>query len=272
MEEISDKECRGGGRLKDEQNDELNKLIEIAGERLAFSGRTIVLTGAGVSKESGIPTFRDTDGIWQKYKPEELATREAFMANPTRVWKWYRDRALSVREKKPNPAHYALVELEALLPHFLLITQNIDNLHRRAGSKEIVELHGNIERFKCFEHSHPYELSSWGDEPPICHCGSLIRPDVVWFGEPLPQAELECAFAETEKCEVFLSIGTSAVVKPAGLLPYIAKRYSAFLIEINIEESEITEITDIFLRGKAAELLPKVVECVRKIIKERNKK
>ena len=255
--------------MREEQYKEINELIEIAAGKLASSRRTIVLTGAGISKESGIPTFREADGIWQNYKPEELATREAFMANPSRVWRWYRERALSVREKQPNPAHYALVELEALLPHFLLITQNIDNLHRRAGSKEIVELHGNIERFKCFDHSHPYELTSWEDEPPTCYCGSLIRPDVVWFGEPLPQAELECAFAETEKCDVFVSIGTSAVVKPAGLLPYIAKRYNAFLIEVNVEESEVTEIADIVLRGKAAEVLPELVKYVRKIIKEK---
>ena len=154
--------------------------------------------------------------------------------------------------------------MEKLCRNFLLITQNVDNLHRRAGTKELVELHGNMERFRCMDHSHRHNFNpEWGDEPPVCHCGSLIRPDVVWFGEPLPEAELECAFRETEKCDVFLVVGTSGIVQPAAILPSIAKNHGAFVIEVNIKESAITPIADISIRGKAGEILPMIVEEMR---------
>jgi len=248
---------------------ELKNLIREAAGRIARSYRLVVSTGAGISKESGIPTFRDRDGVWLKYRPEELATREGFLSNPGLVWRWYRQRILTAREKSPNPAHYALVELENLCKNFLLVTQNVDNLHRRAGTKELVELHGNIERFRCMDHSHPHDFNpDWGDEPPLCHCGSIIRPDVVWFGEPLPEAELECAFKETEKCDTFLVIGTSGVVQPAAMLPSIAKSHGAFVIEINVEESAITPIADIFLKGKAGEIVPAVANLVKEYVEE----
>lgn len=245
----------------------MEEKIELAAGLLSRSYRTVVSTGSGISQECGIPTFRGSDGLWNKFRPEELATREAFLGNPKMVWKWYRERLLTAREKEPGPGHFALAELERLLPAFLLITQNVDGLHRRAGSRELVELHGNIGRYRCFEHSHYTELEpGWGDEPPICHCGSMIRPDVVWFGEPLPEAELECAFTETARCSVFMLVGSSCLVQPASLLPSTAKRAGASLIEVNVAPSAATNIVDIFFQGKSGEILPRIVRRVREIL------
>jgi NAD-dependent deacetylase len=241
--------------------------IGIAARSIARAARVVALTGAGISKESGIPTFRGSDGLWNRYRPEELATREAFLANPGLVWQWYRERLSTAREKNPNPGHYALAELEKLVPKFILITQNVDNLHRRAGSREIVELHGNIGQYRCFDYSHPaVESSDWGNEPPLCHCGSLIRPNVVWFGEPLPEPELECAFRESQMCDLFLVVGTSGVIAPASLLPSLAKQVGATLIEVNISPSDITPTADIFLQGESGRELPELVERVRTIM------
>lgn len=248
-----------------EQEARLSGKIEQAAAIIARSRRMVATTGAGISKESGIPTFRDPDGLWSRYRPEELATREAFLSNPKLVWGWYRERLRLAREVQPNPAHYALVELEKLLPRFLLVTQNVDNLHRRAGSREIVELHGCIERYRCFDYAHQVqENPDWGDDPPLCHCGSLIRPDVVWFGEPLPAAELDCAFGETQRCDVLLVIGTSGLVHPAAQLPNLAKQVGATVIEINVRSSGITHTSDLFLEGESGKILPEIAALVRK--------
>jgi NAD-dependent deacetylase len=254
-----------GGALLDDN-------LERAAQWLASSRKTVVSTGSGISKESGIPTFRDADGLWQNYRPEEIATREGFLSNPGLVWKWYRERLLQARDREPNPGHFALADLESLLPSLLIITQNIDNLHQRAGSREVVELHGNIERYRCLEHSHMFEFDpSWGDEPPLCHCGSLIRPDVVWFGEPLPAAELECAFRESGRCDVFLVIGTSGLVQPAAMLPAVAKQAGAKLIEVNVDTSAITRIVDIFLMGTSGTILPRLAARVRELLGRRDR-
>ena len=238
--------------------------IEGAARLIARSQRLVVLTGAGISQESGIPTFRGDGGIWENHRAEDLATREGFLSNPALVWRWYRERRAAAREKRPNAGHTALRDLEHLVPSFLIVTQNVDNLHRIAGSTQLVELHGNIERYRCMEYSHPAsEDPSWGNEPPRCRCGSIIRPDVVWFGEPLPQAELECAFRESQRCDCFLAVGTSGVVEPAALLPVVAKQSGASLIEVNVAASELTPIADIFLEGPAGTLLPAVVAGVR---------
>jgi NAD-dependent deacetylase len=243
--------------------------IELAASRIARSRYTVVSTGAGISRESGIPTFRDLDGLWGKYRPEELATREGFIANPGLVWRWYRERLATARAHEPNPGHYALAELERLLPRFLIVTQNIDNLHLRAGNREIVELHGNISRYKCLEYGHPAEPSDeWGDEPPLCHCGSLIRPDVVWFGESLHEIELECAFKETQKCDLMLVVGTSGLVQPAANLPVLAKQVGAVVIEINPSRSELTPLADIFLMGPSGEILPRLLDKVKEFLDE----
>lgn len=233
--------------------------------RLRAAERVAVLTGAGVSAESGIPTFRQAQtGLWARYDPTELATPQAFLRNPRLVWDWYAYRRQIVNEARPNPAHYALVDLEQHYPDFSLITQNIDGLHWRAGSRDIFELHGNIERTRCFE-CGTY-AKGWDDEgeiPPRCgHCGGLLRPDVVWFGEGLPERELHMAYTAAERAQVFLSIGTSAIVQPAASLPLIAKRAGAYVVEINPEETALSIMADCWLQYKAGELLPTLVQQV----------
>ncbi len=242
--------------------------IEEAAAMLASSTRAVVSTGAGISRESGIPTFRDADGLWNSYRPEELATEEGFLANPGLVWRWYMERLSTARDREPNPGHYALADLEKLLPSLLTVTQNIDNLHRRAGISKIVELHGSIERFRCLENSHLHDWNDgWtSDEPPLCHCGSMMRPDVVWFGETLPRDELERAFTEAMNCDVMLVIGTSGIVQPAAQLPWIAKSVGAPVIEINIGRTVLTGMADIFLQGKSGEILPIVAGRVREML------
>jgi NAD-dependent deacetylase len=224
-----------------------------------------VLTGAGISQESGLRTFRDAqDGLWAQYKPEDLATREAFLRNPKLVWDWYkirRDRANSVQ---PNPGHYALAEMQKRVPSFTLITQNVDGLHQKAGSTEVVELHGNIQRVKCF--SCGEQAAEWHDqslEIPLCAtCGGLLRPDVVWFGEQLSQTMLNRAIQAASNCGAFFSIGTSGLVQPAASLAFSAKRRGATIIEINPEDTPLTSKADFSLKGKAGELLPQLIKAI----------
>src|SRR2546430_4230245 len=185
-------------------------------DRLRGARTFVVLTGAGISAESGLATFRDAQtGLWSKFKPEELATAEAFRRNPKLVWDWYAWRREQALKAEPNPGHLALVEIEKRAPEFLLVTQNVDGLHARAGSKRIVELHGNIHRFRCFENNCASD--NFDVEHGRCRsCGGLLRPDVVWFGEMLPIDALETAVTAAENCDVFFSIGTSSVVYPAA--------------------------------------------------------
>ena len=195
-------------------------------DSLRTENRVAVLTGAGISAESGVPTFRGENGLWKKFRPEELANFDAFIRNPSLVWEWYNYRRKLISEIKPNSGHYALAELEQMFETFTLITQNIDGLHYRAGSKNILELHGNIMKNKCISCDkvpQTVQLTD-GPNPPHCECGELLRPDVVWFGESLPQRELRLAFDAAESCDIFLSIGTSSVVQPAASLPLVAKR------------------------------------------------
>jgi NAD-dependent deacetylase len=241
--------------------------IAEAAQILARSTGCSALTGAGISKESGIPTFRESDGIWESYRPEDLATLEGFVSNPGLVWRWYMERLFTARTKKPNPGHYALARLEELLPKFVLITQNIDDLHRKAGSVDVIELHGNIERFKCLDASHPAGYDpNWTDKPPVCSCGSIMRPDVVWFGEQLPADEVDRAFSEAGQCDVMLVVGTSGLVSPASHLPLAAKDTGSTVIEVNINRSAITPLADIFLEGPSGEVLPSVVSAVEGIL------
>jgi NAD-dependent deacetylase len=220
-------------------------------------------TGAGVSAESGVPTFRGTDGIWKKFKPEELATIDAFMRNPELVWEWYAHRKKIIDGIEPNPGHVALARMEKLFPAFAVITQNIDNLHRRAGSTIVHELHGNIERNYCITCGTPYGKDAVADQqgaPRCTSCGGLIRPDVVWFGEMLPEDEWESSVRAAESADVFLSIGTSGVVFPAASLPMMAKQAGAYLVEINPEETPLTERADEFVKGPSGQLLPMLLE------------
>jgi NAD-dependent deacetylase len=230
--------------------------------RLRGAQRVIAFTGAGVSAESGVPTFRGNDGIWKRFKPEELANLDAFMRNPELVWEWYKARKRVIAEVKPNAGHVALVEMEKMFSSFAVITQNIDNLHRRAGSSAVFELHGNIERNYCMKCGKNFanEVVLTGEGIPYCECGGLIRPDVVWFGEMLPEDEWNGAMRACHSADVLLTIGTSGVVFPAASLPIEAKRSGAFVVEINPEPTPLTDIADEFVRGRSGEILPSLVE------------
>ncbi|MFZ0392065.1 MAG: NAD-dependent deacylase [Calditrichia bacterium] len=220
-----------------------------------------VLTGAGISAASGVPTFRGENGIWKKLKPEELANFDAFMKNPELVWEWYTWRRQLISEVKPNLGHYALLDLEVRFPEFLLITQNVDNLHTLAGSRKVVELHGNIMKNKCAKCGIAYDKDWNPDEgiPKCTLCGGIIRPDIVWFGEMLPEEAIIKAQEFAVESEVFLSIGTSAVVEPAATLPLIAKGNGAYVIEINTDETPLTPLVDAHLSGTADKILPELV-------------
>ena len=230
--------------------------------RFATAKRVTVLTGAGVSAESGVPTFRDAlTGLWAKFSPEELATPQAFFRNPSLVWAWYEWRRKLLEQVQPNPAHLALAQMERMFSEFHLITQNVDGLHQRAGSRNVIELHGSIARSKCSNEGTI--INSWpqtGDEVPKCpQCGGLLRPDVVWFGEDLPATELKLAETATDNCDIFLSIGTSGEVYPAGGLPLRAKHHQAILVEINPDVTPITGQAHFVLTGAAGVILPQLL-------------
>lgn len=224
-----------------------------------------VLTGAGISAESGVPTFRGRQGLWKKFRPEQLATMEAFLASPEVVWEWYNWRRGLISDVQPNPGHHALKEMEEFFEEFTLITQNVDNLHRLAGSSRILELHGNIYRNKCADCGLVLDDDmdiDPADIPTCDKCGGQVRPDVVWFGEMLPGEVIEQAFFEAERADVFLSVGTSALVQPAASLPLVAKRGGATLIEINPERTPLSDLADFSFQAKSGELLPDLVKMV----------
>jgi NAD-dependent deacetylase len=229
-------------------------------EKLASSRRVAVLTGAGISAESGIPTFRDAlSGLWANYDPQELATPEGFARNPKLVWEWYAERRARIAGVAPNPGHVALAELERHFERFTLVTQNIDSLHQRAGSREVVELHGNIARVKCSREATVVSDFTQDESPPRCHCGAYLRPDVVWFGEMLPADALARAEEAAEHCEVFLSIGTSAQVYPAAELPLRALSAGATVVEINPERTALTRHAHYALQGASGMVLPRLL-------------
>jgi len=231
------------------------ELIEI----LRTSHRVVVLTGAGISAESGVPTFRQAQtGLWAQFDPLQLATPGAFQNDPKLVWDWYSWRRKLISESQPNPGHNALVDLENHYPEFTLITQNVDGLHQMAGSTQVIELHGNIFRTKC---SRENRLISGkiqtAETPPFCpNCGANLRPDVVWFGESLPEDELDQALGAVSTCQVFISIGTSTLVEPAAALPFIALRNGAMVLEINPQITPLTPQASYSVQGNAGDLLP----------------
>ncbi len=235
-------------------------------EKISSAQSVVFFTGAGISAESGIPVFRGKDGIWNKLKPEELANFNAFLRNPELVWEWYNHRRQIIHQSKPNPAHFAIAQIQELLPEVIVVTQNIDNMHRRAGSKIIHKLHGNIERNYCIKcHTFYNEELEFEGKAPVCKCGGLIRPDVVWFGEYLPQDQFFASEKAVENCDVFFVVGTSAVVYPAASLIYLAKQNGAYIIEVNIEETEISHIVNKSYFGKAGEILPMIVDEIKKV-------
>jgi NAD-dependent deacetylase len=227
------------------------------------AARTVaVLTGAGISAESGVPTFRDAQtGLWAQFDPQKLATPDAFRRNPKLVWDWYAWRRKLVSRAEPNAGHRALAVLEGRVSDFVLITQNVDGLHWRAGSRNVVELHGNISRVKCSRENTIVEhWTEAGDEVPRCAgCGALLRPDVVWFEENLPADALRAAEDAARKCQIMLVVGTSAEVYPAAALPGYAKSAGATIVEINPNPTPLSDAADYVLRAPAAVVLPALV-------------
>jgi NAD-dependent protein deacetylase/lipoamidase len=238
-------------------------LFEVV-EALRKAQSVTVLTGAGVSQESGLKTFRDAQvGLWSQYKPEELATPQAFRANPQLVWDWYAMRRKKVESAKPNPGHYALSTMEDHIAKFTLATQNVDGLHQLAGSRNIFELHGNINHVKCFTCGKRAERWDESEGVPHCDaCGGLLRPDVIWYGESLPNLALRSAIRASSHCDLFLSIGTSGVVQPAASLLYTAKDAGSVIVEINPESTSAAGISDFFLQGRSGEILPGLVNAL----------
>lgn len=242
------------------------QLLAEAARRLRNASRVSVLTGAGISAESGVPTFRGEGGLWKRFRPEELANFDAFIKNPHLVQSWYSHRREILETLQPNAAHRALARLEELVEDCVIITQNIDNLHQLAGSKNVIELHGNIFGNYCIECRKRYDgpdLPQFTGDYIRCECGGLIRPDVVWFGEMLPRWECRKAEELCRRCQVLLSVGTSGVVYPAAGFPLIARENGAFVIEINPAVTEISSMMDIVIRQEAGTALPLIVEDVQ---------
>jgi NAD-dependent deacetylase len=235
-------------------------LFELITDKLKNAKKIVFVTGAGISQESGIPTFRGTEGLWRKYDPMQLATIDAFYDDPKLVWEWYEDRRKNILQSKPNPGHFAIAELEKY-KEVTVLTQNIDGLHQRSGSTKVLELHGSIIRIKCsvcdFNDNIP---TSFDKLPPKCNsCNNILRPDVVWFGEPLPQDIWNQAISEANSCDVMIIAGTSLVVSPANTLPVYAKQNNALLVEINPEETIMSSEMDLSLKMTSAKALPNLI-------------
>jgi len=239
--------------------------LDDAARAIALGRCVIASTGAGVSAESGIPTFRGEDGIWKKYPPEKFAPIQAFLKDPAAVWAFWMELGRELSACKPNSAHFALASLESHGHLAAVITQNVDNLHQDAGSKRVVEYHGNGRRLVCTacRATEVLDLGNPPKSPQFCYCGAVMKPDVVMFGEIIPEGPMREAAALAEKCDVLIIVGTSAQVFPAAELPFIAKRHGAYIIESNTEETDFTgQITDAFLKGPAGETLPALAKRV----------
>jgi NAD-dependent deacetylase len=235
--------------------------LSLLKEKLATAEAITVLTGAGISADSGVPTFRGTDGLWRNYRAEDLATPEAFARDPRLVWEWYNWRREILSTKKPNEAHHGLAHLEVRTQRFHLITQNVDGLHRMAGSKNLYELHGDIWKVRCtscgrITDNHEVPLSSL---PHCGTCGGLLRPHIVWFGEALDQLTLSLSFQAVESCEVMVIVGTSGLVYPAAMLMPSAKAHGAFVAEVNLDPTPHSSYVDLSLQGRAKEIIPLLI-------------
>jgi NAD-dependent deacetylase len=242
-------------------------MIEISSrliEKLKEADSVVFFTGAGISAESGIPTFRGKDGIWNKLKPEELANFNAFMKNPEMVWEWYKYRRRIVHDALPNEGHKTIALVQDIIKDVTVITQNVDNLHQRAGSRKVFELHGNIERNYCIRCKTFYNSDIDIElKVPKCSCGGLIRPDVVWFGELLPEDEYTGAEKASTLADIFFVVGTAGVVYPAASMIFTAKRSGAYIVEINIEETEVSTAADESYYGEAGRILPAIFNKLR---------
>lgn len=246
----------------------MEDLIRRAAAIIKGYSPVVALTGAGISAESGIATFRGKGGIWSRYNPEEYATIDAFMKNPARVWRMLKEFAQITMEAQPNLAHTALAELEAMGHLSVVITQNIDSLHQRAGSQQVIELHGNNRWLICLKcgKRHRVSQSLIEEIPPHCQCGGILRPEVVFFHESLPHDAYQQAVEKSQQCGCMLVIGSSVQIFPASLMPVLARQHDAIIIEINPEESHLTyEVSDIFIKGKASEILHRIVEEIKRL-------
>lgn len=244
----------------------MKDLIEQSAEIVRKSRLTIALTGAGVSVESGIPDFRSAEGLWSKYDPAEYAAIDAFRARPTMVWKMLREMDDLISDAKPNKAHLGMGELERMGCLHCIVTQNVDNLHQKGGSKNVIEYHGNSSTLSCLWCGRGYKSEDKRDHyPPICECGKILKPDVVFFGEAIPEDALNRSFQLASRAQALLVAGTSAVVSPANSIPAIAKRNGAKIIEINMERTHLTDsLTDIFLQGSAGSVISELVDAVKR--------
>ncbi|MFM8540089.1 MAG: SIR2 family NAD-dependent protein deacylase [Nitrospira sp.] len=236
-------------------------LLEVKA-KLAAARAVTVLTGAGISADSGVPTFRGADSLWSNFRAEDLATPEAFARDPRLVWEWYNWRREVIASKKPNPAHATVAEMEARFPHFWLITQNVDGLHADAGSRKLSEIHGNIWKVRCtacglIEHNRQVPLPML---PACAACGHLVRPHIVWFGESLAVVDIDQSYAALRSCELLLLIGTSGLVYPAASFASIAKEAGACVVEINLDPTPYSGAADIALHGRAKDLVPLLLD------------
>ncbi len=235
--------------------------FENAAEIILASELTLALTGAGVSVESGIPDFRSAEGLWSKFDPAEYATIEAFRNNPQKIWEMLREMDKVVNQAKPNAAHKGMGELEEIGCLHCIITQNIDNLHQAGGSREVIEYHGNVGTLSCLWCGRKYRAADKQNEnPPRCECEKILKPDVIFFGEAIPEEAMNRSFQLASSATALLVVGTSALVSPVNTIPTIAKRNGAKIIEINREKTNLTNtVTDIFFQGNAGDIVPQLV-------------
>jgi NAD-dependent deacetylase len=235
------------------------KMFDTVAQKLKDSRKIVFVTGAGISQESGIPTFRGKDGYWRRYDPMKLASIDAFYDDPKLVWEWYEDRRKNILSVKPNEGHFAISQMEEF-KDVVVLTQNIDGLHQRSGSTNILELHGSIIRIKCTVCDFIDNITeNFESLPPKCKCGSMLRPDVVWFGEPLPQNIWQSAIKEASICDVMIIVGTSLVVSPANTLPVYAKQNGAILIEVNPEKTVMSNDMTLSIQATSVGVLPKML-------------
>ena len=235
------------------------KMFESIRDQIKDSKKIVFVTGAGMSQESGIPTFRGKDGLWRNYDAMKLATIDAFYEDPKLVWEWYNERRSNILSAQPNEGHKAVAELEKYA-NVVVLTQNIDGLHQRAGSSEVLELHGSIIKIKCTVCDFRDEImTEFSQIPPLCKCGNILRPDVVWFGESLPQDIWQKAMIHSSQCDLMIIAGTSLVVSPANTLPLYAKQNNAILIEVNPQDTEMSSEMDLMIRDTSANALPEFV-------------
>jgi len=234
-------------------------MFELIKDHIKDIKKIVFVTGAGISQESGIPTFRGKDGLWRNYDPMKLATIDAFYENPKLVWEWYNERRKNIFAAQPNLGHKAIAELEKYV-NVVILTQNIDGLHQKAGSSEVLELHGSIVKIKCSVCDFKDEMmTEFSEIPPLCKCGNILRPDVVWFGESLPQDVWQKAMIFAGQCDLMVIAGTSLVVSPANTLPIYAKQNNAILIEVNPENTEMSSEMNLVIRNTSAITLPEFV-------------